>query len=123
MKEPTASAVAAASGISLVSGTVLGLPAEALMAGFGGGLVALSFGDPLSWGRKVSSVAVSTISAAFLAPALIYVLPRPEAMPESIAIKALAFVVGFGAQKFLPAFIERGRKIISGQPSQTTSEN
>lgn len=93
------------------------------MAGFGGGLVALSFGQPLTWGRKVFSVAVSTISAAYMAPAGLYLLPLPDTMPESIALKALAFVIGLGAQKFLPALIERGRNVVSGQTSKPASEN
>jgi hypothetical protein len=114
MKEPTASALAAASGLTLVSGTILGLPAEALLAGFGGGLVALSFGDPLTWSKKVSSVAVATIAAAYVAPPLVYVLPMPESMPMLVALKGVAFVIGAGAQKIIPAIIDRSKSIISG---------
>ena len=112
MKEPTASAIAAASGLSLVSGSVLGLPADALMAGFGGGLIALSFGDPMTWGRKAISVAVSTVAAAYLAPVMVYLLPMPDAMPFVVALKGLAFGIGFGAQKILPAFMERAIAVI-----------
>lgn len=118
MKEPTASALAAASGLTIVGGTILGLPTDALLAGFGGGLVALSFGQPLSWGRKFSSVAVATIAAAYLAPALVYVVNASSGAPELVALKALAFVIGAGAQAIIPATISRLTRIVGGGDSQ-----
>ena len=114
MKEPTATAIAAASGLTLVSGTILGLPAEALLAGFGGGLVALSFGDPMTWSKKFASVAVSTLAAAYLAPPLAYLIPTPENMPMAVAIKGAAFVIGAGAQKLIQACVTRLETIITG---------
>lgn len=117
MREPTASAIAAASGLTLVSGSILGLPAEALLAGFGGGLVALSFGEPLTWAKKASSVAVATIAAAYVAPPLAYLLPVPESMPPLLAAKGMAFIIGAGAQALIPAFISRAKSIIDGTPS------
>lgn len=118
MKEPTASALAAASGLTIVGGTILGLSTDALLAGFGGGLVALSFGDPLSWGRKVSSVAVATIAAAYLAPGLMYLMTKADGTSELVALKALAFVIGAGAQAIIPAAISRLTRIIGGSPAQ-----
>lgn len=119
MKEPTASAIAAATGVSIISGSILGLPAEALLAGFAGGLVALSFAEPMPWQRKAGTVATSTISAAYLAPVGAYVLPVPEQMPEVVALKAIAFVIGFGAMKILPLALERARGIISGKSERS----
>lgn len=114
MKEPTATAMAAASGLTIAGGSVLGLPADALLAGFGGGLVALSIGAPLTWGRKVSSVAVATIAAAYLAPAAVALMSADSAS-EAVFLKALAFLVGAGAQAIIPAAIRRMEAIIGGQ--------
>lgn len=114
MKEPTTSAIAAASGLTIVGGSILGLPTDALLAGFGGGLVALSFGHPLSWARKVSSVAVATIAAAYLAPALVYLFKPSVGVPELVALKASAFVIGAGAQAIIPAVTNRVTRMISG---------
>ena len=106
MKEPTASALAAASGISILSGTILGLPAEAMLGGFGGGLVGLSLAEaPLTWGRKASIVAVATISAAYLAPVFAAVASSSSSGNEGAVLKACAFVIGFGAQTILPAMV------------------
>jgi hypothetical protein len=118
MKEPTASALAAASGLTIVGGSILGLPTDALLAGFGGGLVALSFGASLSWGRKVSSVAVATIAAAYLAPALVYLFTPSTGAPELVALKALAFVIGAGAQAIIPAVINRVTKVVGGDSAE-----
>lgn len=122
MKEPTATAIAAASGLTIAGGSVLGLPADALLAGFGGGLVALSIGTPLTWGRKVSSVAVATIAAAYLAPAAA-ALTSAEGASEGVFLKALAFLVGAGAQAIIPASIRRMEEIIGGRKSEAGDDH
>lgn len=117
MKDPAATAIAAASGLSIAGGSVLGLPADALLAGFGGGLVALSIGTPLTWGRKVSSVAVATIAAAYLAPAAV-ALVAAGGPAEAVFLKALSFLIGAGAQAIIPAAIRRMERIIGGDKSE-----
>ena len=124
MKEPTASAIAAASGVTILSGTVLGLPAEALLAGFAGGLVALSYGDPMTWGRKAGSVAVSTLSAAFLAPGVMHVVPMPVGTESPVWLKFVAFCVGLGAQRAIPALMDSIPAMIAritGAPAKAAS--
>ena len=110
MKEPATTALSAAFGITLVSGTVLGLPAEALLGGFGGGITMLALSEKeFLWRRKVSLLAGSTISAGYVAPLGAAVsapyLPASASL-QDVLLRAMSFAVGFGAQYLLPAAIE-----------------
>lgn len=105
MNTEAASTIARAAGISIVTGTVLGLSIATLSAGFFGGLVALSImpGVPGIFARVVS-VAGSTITAAFLAP-YVAAVAHMTGMNESLELQAAAFIIGAGAQSLLPAGI------------------
>ena len=105
MKAEVVSTAASAAGVSLVTGTVLGLPLAALVAGFFGGVVALAFMPPVfsAWTR-VSSVAVSTLTAAFAAP---YVAATFHQVSMDVGVEMLffAFFTGLGAQPALQAWV------------------
>lgn len=121
MNTEAASTIASAAGISLVTGTVLGLSIATLSAGFFGGLVALSVmpGVPGILARVVS-VACSTVTAAFLAP-YVAALAHMDGMNAALELQAAAFVIGAGAQSLLPAGIAAAKRRIEqlggGQPS------
>lgn len=105
MNTEAASTITSAAGISLVTGTVLGLSIATLSAGFFGGLVALSImpGVPGVFSRVVS-VAGSTITAAFLAP-YVAAVAHMDGMNAALELQAAAFIIGAGTQSLLPAGI------------------
>ena len=105
MSTESAITIASAAGLSLVTGTVLGLSIATLSAGFFGGLVALSImpGVPGIFARVIS-VAGSTITAAFMAP-YVAALAHMTGMNNSLELQAAAFIIGAGAQSLLPAVI------------------
>ena len=112
MNTEAASTIASAAGLSLVTGTVLGLSIATLSAGFFGGLVALVVmpGVPGVLARVVS-VAGSTITAAFLAP-YVAALAHMNGMEPTIELQAAAFIIGSGAQALLPAGIAAAKRRI-----------
>lgn len=121
MNTEAASTIASAAGISLVTGTVLGLSIATLSAGFFGGLVALSImpGVPGIFARVVS-VAGSTVTAAYMAPYAAAVA-HMDGMSVALELQAAAFMIGAGAQSLLPAaiaaFKRRIEQLGGGQPS------
>lgn len=108
MAEPhasIASAAAAAGGISLVAGSVLGLPFAALVFGLAGGLAALKLDTAARglWSR-VTTVAMGTVCAAASAHPLAEVLHPPETS-TALWVPAVAIVVGAGAEMLLRAIL------------------
>lgn len=105
MAEPHASTLAqvvvgSAGGISLLAGTLWGLPVPALVFGFVGALAALKInGDGKLWARA-STVALGTFIAGACAHPVAEVL-HPADTPTSIWIAPAAIVIGFGAEKLL----------------------
>lgn len=112
MKDIPITAAASAAGVSLVAGTVLGLPLAGLIAGFGGGLVALSFMPPLATiVARMGSVATGTITAGFLGPYTAAVA-HVDGVAASLELYAFSFVWGAGVQILLPAAINALRRRI-----------
>lgn len=102
MTDPhTSTIVAAAGGISLVAGTVLGLPVPALVFGLVGGLAALKI-DQTQRGlaQRVTTVALGTMCAAAAAhPAAMYL--HPDGTPTEALVPLAAIVIGAGAEALL----------------------
>lgn len=104
MAEPHASTftqvVVGSAGVSLLAGTIWGLPIPALVFGFVGGLAALKVnGDGKLWAR-VSTVALGTFIAGASAHPVAEVL-HPADTPTSMWIAPAAIVIGFGAETIL----------------------
>lgn len=72
MAEPTSSTVgiAIAAGTITLSGSILGVHYDALLAGFFGGLVSLSYLPATSIARIAGTVAASALLAGFFAPVI-----------------------------------------------------
>jgi len=70
MAEPTSSTagIAIAAGTITLSGSILGVHYDALLAGFFGGLVSLSYLPAMSIARIAGTVAASALTAGFFAP-------------------------------------------------------
>lgn len=112
MKSELATTAAGAAGISLVTGSVLGLPVIALVGGFFGGVVALSLMPPLAsdmsrlaaMTARVGSLVASTITASFVGPYLAALFHAGDMAPD-LELRFASFVVGAGAQVLMPALI------------------
>ena len=112
MKAEATAAVAQAAGISLLTGTVLGLPLAAMIAGFAGGVVALSLMPVVASAlARLVSVAASTTTAAFLAPYFAALVHQSSMQPDT-ELQAVAFVLGAGAQVLLPTAIAAAKRRI-----------
>lgn len=124
MAEPAAStsaAIAIAFGTVTVSGSLLGIQYDALLAGFFGGLVSLSVLPPMSNWKIAGSVVCSALLAGFFAPlcaaAALNFLPWLSAVSELTRL-ACAVVIGICWQPILPAGLSRLRSVIGsgGRP-------
>lgn len=105
MKSEAATTLASAAGVSLVTGTVLGLPIAVLAAGFFGGLVALAVSPGISGlVARIVSVAASTITATFMSPYMAAVA-HVNGIETVVELQGAAFVIGMGTQVLAPAFI------------------
>ena len=114
MGEPHASGAAIAGAAITFSGSVIGMHFDALLAGFAGGLVALSFlPGPLSVGRVAATLLSSSLLAGFFAQlvalgAFAY-LPWTQPMGDLMRVAA-AGGLGIASQTLIPvllAWIER----------------
>jgi hypothetical protein len=109
MTEPHSTAVIAVTGsISLVAGTLFGLPVAALVFGFFGGLAALKIELPRDgqaprglW-SKVTTAALGTVAAAAAAHPVAEAL-HPAATPTAMWLPLAAFLIGAGAEMLLRA--------------------
>jgi hypothetical protein len=112
MTEPTSTAVATAAiatGALTVTGSLFGMQFDLLMPGLFGGLVALSFADPVSRWRMAISVATSAILAGYGAPAAIVVavdlLPVLAKVPANELRALTACAIGLASQTVIPPFL------------------
>lgn len=112
MKSELATTAAGAAGIGLVTGSILGLPVIVLVAGFFGGVVAIGLLPALApemsrfaaMTARIGSLVVSTITASFMGPYLAALFHAGDMAPD-LELRAVCFVVGFGAQVLMPALI------------------
>ena len=112
----TATTVAlTAGGISLL-GVATGLHPTALIAGFCGGLFALSCNqEPMPVLRRISFTLVSSIAASYLAPLATAMLRAQDLIPpiitQEIVFPATAFLIGFLAHRVIgPAVLRMASK-------------
>ena len=125
MAEPHASTAIAvtAGGISLVAGTVLGLPVAGLVFGFIGGLWALKLDQSdRSLISRLFTVVLSALSAAVFAHPVAEVSRQmvPGDLPTALLIPAAAVGVGAGFELLLReslAGVVRWIRRLSGAPS------
>lgn len=85
-----------------IDGGVLGVKFAALLAGFVGGIVSLSFVKELSRGQAVMSVFTGTVTAGYLTPLVISHLGASSIEVQNVA----AFCVGLTAMNIIPGFIK-----------------
>ena len=114
----TTTGVAVAAGTITLTGSIVGVPYDALLAGFFGGLVWLTYRPPADLWKTASSVAVSSLIAGVIAPlvaawaidkfAWLSVLLDPL-MATRIAA---GVIIGLCAQVVIPAALNRlGSKV------------
>lgn len=108
MAEPASSTVgiAIAAGTITLTGSILGLQYDFLMAGLFGGLVALSLAEQTSRMRMASSVAISALAAGYCTPVLVvifheYLIWSGKISHESLSLFCAA-AIGVSAQTVLP---------------------
>lgn len=116
MKQSTVEIALGAAGASVLTGSVLGLPAAALLAGFGGGIVTLTFQritpeamSPLRalWARA-GALTASTLTAGFLGPYTAH-YAHSDAVPPQVEMFAFSFLWGAGVQVLLPAALRAAK--------------
>lgn len=99
--------VAIAAGTVTVTGSVLGVQYDALLAGFFGGLVSLSYLPAMTLGRTAGSVAGSALVAGWFAPfasvAAANYFPFVAGVGEPAVRIAAAAALGLCAQVLIPA--------------------
>lgn len=114
MAEPTASTagIALAAGTITLTGSIFGVQYDALLAGFFGGLVSLSFLPAASAFKIAGSVAGSALLAGFFAPIIaaagLNYFPWLHSVGDFTRV-ASAAALGICWQALLPAVLNRLR--------------
>ncbi len=118
MSEPASSitGVAIAAGTVTLTGSVLGVQYDMLLAGFFGGLVSLSYLPTMTIMRIIGTVATSSLIAGFFAPvvAVIFVnyLPFLSSIGDFTRMSTAAGL-GLCAQVLIPVVFDRIRRFES----------
>lgn len=100
-----------------ISGTFLGMPAEALILGAAGGAISLARGDPTTRGKAISTIIASMLFAGTASPAvaawLINHINLGHPHEEALYFKALVpFAIGAGWQWALPFLAAKAEKAL-----------
>lgn len=121
MTEPVASAttgIAIAAGTLTITGSILGVQYEALLAGLFGGLCYLSYSPTVSKLRLSVNLATSSLMAGFFAPILMVgvlnyfpYLSKAGETPLRIAVAAW---IGLVSQSAVPFLLKKLNKKIEG---------
>lgn len=119
MAEPASSTVgiALAAGTLTVTGSIFGVQYDALLAGFFGGLVSLSYLPAMTLARTAGSVAGSALLGGYAAPLASVAVANyfPFVAGDGAASTSIsAFALGLCAQVAIPAALARLRK--KGEP-------
>ena len=120
MAEPASStaSIAIAAGTITLSGSVFGVQYDALLAGFFGGLVSLSYLPPMSPVKIAGTVAGSALLAGFFAPviavAALHYFPWLQGVGDFARLAGGA-ALGIAAQVIIPAALKRLRVFVGGQ--------
>lgn len=111
MAEPTSSAIVAATTAGLtLFGLATGLDQTVLLAGFAGGLWALSYQDPVPAAQRITFSITAAVVAGYLAPAAAMgamVFGGPVKTLDIVFIRGAAVLIGFLAHKVLGPIILR----------------
>ena len=107
---PTSVGVSIAAGAITISGSILGLQYEYLMAGMFGGLVALSIAEPTSKWKMATTVASSSVMAGYATPVAVafahtYAVWTSAISYESFAIFCSASI-GISTHTAIPAVLK-----------------
>lgn len=119
MTEPAGStaSIALAAGTITLSGSVFGVQYDALLAGFFGGLVSLSYLPPMSAWKIVGTVAGSALLAGFFAPVLavaaLHYFPWLLGVGDFARLAGGA-ALGIAAQVLIPAGLRRLGSLVGG---------
>ncbi|MBY0556560.1 MAG: restriction endonuclease [Burkholderiaceae bacterium] len=118
MAEPSSTtAVAIAAGTVTLSGSIFGVQYDALLAGFFGGLVSLSYLPPMSAPKIAGTVAGSALLAGFFAPVIaagsLHYFPWLLGVGDFTRLASGA-ALGIAAQVVIPAALQRLRSLIGG---------
>lgn len=117
MAEPSTTTVGIAIGLGTVTltGSIFGVQYDALLAGFFGGLISLSFMPALTRWKIAWSMATSSILAGYFAPvgaaAALNYFGWLSAVGDLTRL-ACAVAIGFSWQALLPAVIRRMRSFL-----------
>lgn len=91
-------------------GVATGLSYEVLLAGFAGGLVSLSFVDPMGLWRRIWTPVTATLTAGYTAPiASHYLGTLLDGVGGLAPLVFCAFLIGLVAQFVLPILIKRAQ--------------
>lgn len=119
MAEPASSVTAVViTGVGLsIFGMATGLHPVLLIAGLAGGLWALFYGEPQPLMRRMASAVMSSLIAAWCAPAIAFGLPGlsiwPQTIPRDVIQFPAALLVGFLSMSVLgPGLLSFARKKI-----------
>lgn len=110
-----------ATGVTIF-GIATGLSYDVLLAGFAGGLVSLSFIEPQGVWRRIWTLTTSTLLAGYVAPGalpwIVSVSPEGAEVPVVFA----GFCAGLFGQAVIPAFTQRLKRTLGGQPAVQRGE-
>lgn len=100
-----------------ITGTFLGMPAEALILGALGGAISLARGEPTTRGKAISTIMASMLFAGTASPAvaafLINHIQLGQPEEEALYLKALVpFAIGAGWQWALPFLASKAEKML-----------
>lgn len=100
-----------------ISGTFLGMPAEAMILGAAGGAISLARGDPTTRSKAIGTIIAGMMFAGTASPAvaawLINHIDLGHPTEEALYLKALVpFVIGAGWQWALPLLAAKAEKIL-----------
>ena len=91
-------------------GVATGLSYEVLLAGFAGGLVSLSFVEPMGLWRRIWTPVTSTLTAGYTAPiASHYLMSLLAGVNPLTLLMFCAFGIGLVAQFVIPVLIKRAK--------------
>jgi ABC-type multidrug transport system permease subunit len=115
MAEPASSVVAIAAATITLSGSVIGLQYDALLAGFFGGLLSLLYLPPMPALKIAGAVAGSALLAGFFAPVIAtaaqHYFPWLQPLGDFLRLAGGA-ALGLGGQVLIPAGLRRLRSLV-----------
>lgn len=113
---PSTLGISIAAGAITLSGSILGLQYEYLMAGMFGGLMALSLAEPTTKWKMATVVATSSVMAGYGTPVAVafahtYAIWTTAISHESFSLFCSASI-GISTHTAIPAFLSKAKKLI-----------